>query len=126
MMKQFFKGLKPFTVLFAVIAVLMASTSTPANAQTKLVFAHYMVTNQDYGANVNNDKVQGYMREIQQAQAAGIDGFILNCGGWINTTYYITYTEQIFQAALNLNSGFKLFMSCDFGGGGAGGGAGGV
>ena len=114
MTKPIFNGLKPLSVLFAVIAVLMATTITPAHAQTKMVFAHYMVTNQDYGANVNGDKVQGYMREIQQAQAAGIDGFILNCGGWINTTYYITYTEQIFQAALNLNTGFKLFMSCDF------------
>src|SRR3569833_2426106 len=109
-----FNGLKPWSVLVAIFAVLLASTSTPVHAQTKMVFAHYMVTIQDYGANINGDKVQGYMREIQQAQAAGIDGFILNAGGRINQPYYITYTEQIFQAAINLNTGFKLFMSCDF------------
>src|SRR3569833_2625121 len=109
-----FNGLKTRSELVANFEVLLASTSTQVNAQTKMVFAHYMVTNQYYGANINGDMVQGFMWEIQQAQAAGIDGFILNAGGWINQTYYITYTEQIFQAALNLNTGFKLFMSCDF------------
>jgi len=78
-----------------------------------MVFAHYMVTNQDYGTSVNGDKVQGYMKEIQQAQAEGIDGWALNCGGWSAQTYYQTYTAQIFQAAANLNSGFKLMFSAD-------------
>jgi len=48
----------------------MFTAAKPAGAQTKLVFAHYMVTNQDYGANINGDKVQGYMKEIQQAHDA--------------------------------------------------------
>ena len=54
-----------------------------------------------------------YEREIQQAQAAGIDGFALNVGGWLNQTYYIVYSAQIFEAAVRLNSGFKLMFSAD-------------
>ena len=93
---------------FAAVAILLGSITIPAQAQTKQVFAHYMVTNQDYGTGVT-----GYMTEIQQAQAAGIDGWALNCGGWSAQTYYQTYTANIFQAAHNLGTGFKLFFSAD-------------
>src|SRR5438105_2402440 len=93
--------------IVAIIAVFMAC-STPANAQ-KIVLAHYMVTNQDYQGNTSDAvKVSAYEREILQAQAAGYDGFALNCGGWINQTYYITYSTQLFEAAAALNNGFKL------------------
>jgi fibronectin type 3 domain-containing protein len=86
-----------------------------------------MVTNQDYSSTytdstavfpaLGNDKVAKYKQEILQAQAAGIDGWALNCGGWLNESgnnhYYIWYSEQIFEAAYELNNGFKLFFSCD-------------
>jgi len=87
----------------------------PAQAQ-RLVFAHYMVTNQDYQGNTDptqEAKIAAYEREIQQAQAAGIDGFALNVGGWLNQNYYIIYSAQIFEAAARLNSGFKLMFSAD-------------
>ena len=116
-------------LLVAFIAILIgALASAPASAQTQhYVFAHYMVTNQDYASTytdpsavfpaLGNEKIAGYEKEILQAQAEGIDGFALNCGGWLNETgnnnYYIWYSEQIFQAAVNLNTGFKLFFSCD-------------
>src|SRR3569833_663111 len=85
-----------------------------------MVFAHYMVTNQDYQADDPGStppgalKIQAYEKEIMQAQAAGIDGFALNCGGWSSQTYYITYCIEMFKAAVALNSGFKLFFSADF------------
>jgi fibronectin type 3 domain-containing protein len=92
----------------------------PVHAQTKMVFAHYMITNQDYQADTDPTgqlKIQAYEKEIQQAQAAGIDGFALNCGGWFhestNNYYYVRYSQQMFQAAVNLNSGFKLMFSAD-------------
>ncbi len=80
------------------------------------VFAHYMVTNQDTQGNTDPTqelKIAAYEREIQQAQAAGIDGFALNVGGWLNQNYYIVYSAQIFEAAVRLNTGFKLMFSAD-------------
>jgi glucan endo-1,3-alpha-glucosidase len=82
----------------------------------RLVFAHYMVTNQDYaGDNGHNEeaKIAAYEREIKQAQALGIDGFALNVGGWLQQTYYIRYTSEMFEAAVRLHSGFKLMFSAD-------------
>ena len=107
-------------ILLMTIAILLPWTAMPAQAQSKMVFAHYMVTNQDYQADDPNDtppevlKIAAYEKEITQAQAAGIDGWALNCGGWSTQTYYITYATEIFEAAVDLNSGFKLFFSADF------------
>ena len=78
-----------------------------AAGSPRLVFAHYMVCNRDYGGSV-----AGYERDIQDAQAAGIDGFALNCGGWDGANYKAD-TASMFQAAAALNTGFKLFFSAD-------------
>jgi glucan endo-1,3-alpha-glucosidase len=97
------------------LLLLWGIACVPAHAQ-RLVFAHYMVTNQDYQGNTDptqEAKIAAYEKEIQQAQAAGIDGFALNVGGWLNQNYYIIYSAQIFEAAVRLNSGFKLMFSAD-------------
>src|SRR5208282_1788303 len=74
------------------------------------VFAHYMVCFATYGQTID-----GYKREIQEAQAAGLDGFALNMGAWNNTdTYYQTNTALMYAAAEQLGTGFKLFFSVDF------------
>jgi len=83
--------------------ILIHRTSTGP----KLVFAHYMVCNRDYGGSV-----AGYERDIQEAQAAGIDGFQLNMGTW-NNDIYKWNTQCLFQAAEALGTGFKLFLSAD-------------
>jgi glucan endo-1,3-alpha-glucosidase len=76
------------------------------------VFAHYMVCFATYG-----ETVAAYKQEIQEAQAAGIDGFALNVGAWDNIqTYYKTRVELMYEAAEQLNTGFKLFFSVDFAG----------
>src|ERR1700728_4642269 len=101
--------------LIAMLVLTLAGLCTPAFAQ-KLVFAHYMVTNQDYQGNTDPTqelKIAAYEREIQQAQAVGIDGFALNVGGWLNQNYYIVYSAQMFEAAARLNTGFKLMFSAD-------------
>lgn len=101
--------------LLVVFALLFGFLTAPAFAQ-RLVFAHYMVTNQDYQGNTDptqEAKIAAYEREIQQAQAAGIDGFALNVGGWLNQSYYIVYSAQMFEAAARLNTGFKLMFSAD-------------
>ncbi len=82
-----------------------------------MVFAHYMLTNQDYQA--DNDptqeaKIAAYEREIEQARRLGIDGFALNAGGWLKQPYYVRYAAQMFEAAARLNNGFKLMFSADF------------
>ena len=107
--------------LIAIITILLLTwVAKPANAQTKYVFAHYMVTNQDYQCDDPTDnppeglKIQAYEKEMLQAKADGFDGFALNCGGWYSQTYYITYATEMFEAAADLNDGFKLMFSCDF------------
>ena len=88
-----------------------------ADAKTqRMVFAHYMVTNQDYQGDTDptqEAKIAAYQQEIRQAQVEGIDGFALNVGGWLKQPYYIRYSAQIFEAAVRLNSGFKLMFSAD-------------
>jgi glucan endo-1,3-alpha-glucosidase len=101
--------------LVTVLILALGAPCAPAFAQ-KMVFAHYMVTNQDYQGNTDQTqelKIAAYEREIQQAQAAGIDGFALNVGGWLNQSYYIVYSAQMFEAAARLNTGFKLMFSAD-------------
>jgi glucan endo-1,3-alpha-glucosidase len=97
----------------SICAVLCAALPAPAQ---RLVFAHYMLTNQDYQGDSDPTqqlKVASYEREIREAQAIGIDGFALNAGGWLHQTYYIRYAAQMFEAAVRLHSGFKLLFSAD-------------
>ncbi len=101
--------------IFAALLLLVSASSAPA--QQRMVFAHYMLTNQDYRGDddpTQERKIAAYEREIREAQAMGIDGFALNAGGWSREPYYIRYAAQMFEAALRLHSGFKLFFSADF------------
>jgi len=77
-----------------------------------MVFAHYMVCFATYGEAAG---VEGYKREIREAEAAGIDGFILNVGAWSKEKYYQRRTEMIHQAAKDMGTDFKLFFSLDLG-----------
>jgi glucan endo-1,3-alpha-glucosidase len=99
--------------IFCICAILLAAPCAPAQ---RLVFAHYMLTNQDYQGDSDPTqelKIASYEREIREAQAIGIDGFALNAGGWLRQTYYIRYAAQMFEAAVRLHSGFKLMFSAD-------------
>src|SRR5580658_3665500 len=94
-------------------AILLVPACAPAQ---RMVFAHYMLTNQDYQGDSDPTqelKIASYEREIREAQAIGIDGFALNAGGWLRQTYYIRYAAQMFEAAVRLHSGFKLLFSAD-------------
>ena len=77
-------------------------------AATHFVFAHYMVCNPTYGASV-----QGFEHDIQDAQAAGIDGFALDLGAYNdpNQSYYNVNVAYMYAAAEALGTGFKLFFS---------------
>lgn len=77
----------------------------------KKVFAHYMVCCPTVGGAAT---VDDYAREIQEAQKRGLDGFALNCGGWLKTEpHYKARTLQIYEAARRLGTGFQLFVSAD-------------
>lgn len=98
---------------FFVAGLLIALLCRPASAQ-RMVFAHYMLANQDYqGDSSQEAKIASYEREILQAHSLGIDGFALNAGGWLRQPYYIEYAAQMFEAAVRLNNGFKLMFSAD-------------
>jgi len=102
--------LKMAGVFLGLAAVLgCALAPKEAHAQTKLVFAHYMVCFPTY-----NDGVAGYERDIKDAQKYGIDGFALNCGDW--NDFYQKNVADMFAAAEHLHTGFKLFLSADMSG----------
>ncbi len=88
--------------------------ATYAHAQRQ-VFAHYMLANQDYAADTPTGElnIAAYQREIQQAQAIGVDGFALNAGGWSKEPRYIRRASEMFEAAYRLHSNFKLMFSAD-------------
>lgn len=94
-------------VLCLIFRVLPAALT----ASPHYVFAHYMVAFATYGENL-----AGYKREIQEAQAAGIDGFALNVGAWDDVeSYYKRRVALMYDAAEQLDTGFKLFFSVDYG-----------
>lgn len=107
-------------ILWMAIAVLAACSAITSCAvdgkKHRMVFAHYLVTNQDYQGDTDatqEAKIAAYEKEIRQAQAAGIDGFALNVGDWLKQPRYIRYSAQMFEAAVRLKSNFKLMFSAD-------------
>ena len=99
-----------FWVRSLVLFALFVTASTVLASTPHYVFAHYMVCYSDYGATV-----QGYEHDIQDAQAAGIDGFALDLGAYDDPTqpYYNTNTALMYAAAERLGTGFKLFFSLE-------------
>ena len=88
-----------------------AETQQP---EKKWVFAHYMTC--------FFDTVEAYEYEIALEQRHGIEGFAMNCGEWLKKdkktgewieSKYVLATERMYQAAKNLNTDFKLFISFD-------------
>jgi glucan endo-1,3-alpha-glucosidase len=94
--------------------LLCAVACLPAFAQ-RMVFAHYMLANQDYVSdNAGSEQViASYQREILEAQAIGIDGFALNAGGWLKEPRYIRRASEMFEADYRLHTGFRLMFSAD-------------
>jgi glucan endo-1,3-alpha-glucosidase len=102
------------TSLWTLALCSAVCASAPAPAQ-RVVLAHYMLANQDYapGDADSETVIASYQREIQQAQAAGIDGFALNAGGWLKEPRYIRRASEMFEAAYRLHGNFRLLFSAD-------------
>ena len=58
------------------------------------------------------NSVEGYKQEIELAQRNGIDGFLLDVGAWEGN--YIQSAERMYEAAKQLNTGFKLAMAPEY------------
>ena len=102
-------------LLMAFALPLLCSPASMATRPHRMVFAHYMLANQDYEPNdpTGERNITSYEREIRQAQSIGIDGFALNAGGWFKEPRYIRRASQMFEAAYRLHSNFKLMLSAD-------------
>ena len=102
--------MKPFNC--AILALILLAFARPAPAAgPHYVFAHYMVCIADYGPTE-----AGFAQDIQDAQAAGIDGFAMDVGAWTSPGspwYYTNNVAMLYQAAAQLGTGFKLFFSID-------------
>ncbi len=92
--------------------LLRARTAEASGAPvTRKVFAHYMVAWPRDGKVTSADQ---YAQEMQDAMAAGIDGFALNCGGWSAfEPYYKRRGEAMYDAADRFDGAFALFVSAD-------------
>ena len=104
-------SLRKFLACCLGLLLLLGTARTGLAARTHYVFAHYMVCYATYGQNV-----AGYEREMEEAQAAGIDGFILDIGAW-NDPHLMYYNQRvalIYQAAEQLGTGFKLAFFVEF------------
>src|ERR1700761_4275925 len=106
------QGIRRAIARFLLSACILSVTS--AGAQ-RLVFAHYMLANQDIAADTPSGEanIAAYQQEIQQAQSIGIDGFALNAGGWSKEPRYIRRASEIFEAAYRLHTNFRLMFSAD-------------
>lgn len=104
-----------FTPLFLLSGLLLMGAGQAAgNADrpTRRVFAHYMVCIPRAGGGAT---VEDYMAEMREAQARGIDGFALNCGGWsLREPHYKARTTLLYEAARRLGTGFQLMISADY------------
>jgi glucan endo-1,3-alpha-glucosidase len=76
----------------------------------RLVFAHYMVCCPRAGLQPSVDEM---LSEVRDAAEAGIDGFVLNCGGWADYPIYKVNSAKMFEAARRYGPSFRLFFSAD-------------
>lgn len=94
------------------LGILAWGPAAMAGDDARKVFAHYMVCIPTYGG---DSKIADYQREIRAAQAVGIDGFALNCGGWtLKEPHYKQRALLMYEAAQELGTHFKLFISADY------------
>jgi hypothetical protein len=77
-----------------------------------MVFAHYMLCCPLSGSGA---AVEDFKHEIRVARAHGVDGFALNAGGWdVREPHYKARAIAMYEAARQLGTDFKLFISVDF------------
>src|ERR1700722_7552361 len=91
-------------MLIAVLAPLGAPKLSLAAPGNHYVFAHYMVCCSFDG---HEATVEQFEQEMRKAMRFGIDGFALNCGGWLKEPTYPAVSQRLFDAADKLDGAFK-------------------
>ena len=100
-----------FFLIFRVFDCFAQIRSIPSIVTPKKVFAHYMVCCPTRGGSAD---VNDFKKEIIAAQNRGLDGFVLNVGGWDKSEpSYKKRVLQIYYAAKILGTNFNLFLSAD-------------
>ena len=101
-----------FPGLYALLSLGLSQAAENSLHPTRKVFGHYMVCIPRAGGGAT---VTDYMAEMREAQAVGIDGFALNCGGWsLREPHYKARTTLLYEAAQRLGTGFRLMISADY------------
>jgi glucan endo-1,3-alpha-glucosidase len=120
-MRRLIAAIAALALSFGIFASSERASAQSTNPQTRLVFAYYFLATSTYGFTVDD-----YKKDIQDAQALGIDGFAVAAGSWsYNPSTYPVWAAAMFAAAqaAALNSDgtkFKLFFSAEVGGGASG------
>ncbi len=102
-------------VLISVIGLAARAHGTDKQTNEKLVFAHVMMTQPTYGKTV-----EGYIREIADARAMGIDGFVIELFGFETHPASRKSADLVFEAAARSDPAFKLFIMLSIPGRGSG------
>jgi glucan endo-1,3-alpha-glucosidase len=84
--------------------------ANPESPQTRRVFAYYFLATFTY-----RDDVDGFKKDIHDAQAIGIDGFAVAASSWSAEPIYKTRMANMFEAARQLGADFKLFVCPEVG-----------
>ena len=96
-------------------AALVATTMASAVEGERTIFAHYMTC--------FYKDIPTYRKEMLIAQQYGVEGWALNCGNWqkkdaktgewVPNQSYMNGASNVFEAAKQLGTGFKVFFSPD-------------
>ncbi|KAG6556821.1 hypothetical protein Mapa_001768 [Marchantia paleacea] len=89
----------PFVIPIFSLALMLAHQASIATAQ-KMVFAHYLI--------YADDTIDTYKQEIELAHSKGIDAFALN-----TNVYRKHLFDNMYEAARQVGTSFKLFFSAD-------------
>ncbi|KAI9839216.1 MAG: hypothetical protein M1819_003209 [Sarea resinae] len=90
---------------FLCVALGVTGMAVPALAQSKAVFAHFIV------GNSAGSTYDDWVDDVTKAKAAGIDGFALNIAA--TDTYTDTSLENAYNAANSVGD-FSCFLSFDY------------
>ena len=99
-----------FVCIAASTPLRMDGSTSAAGRWPRQVFAHYMMCCPRAGPAAT---LADFRQDIEDAAAAGIDGFALNIGDWKVNQRYKAFTELMFRAAEGFGPRFRLFFSAD-------------
>ena len=98
-----------YMLLYVALTSPFSATATATEIPKRAVLAHYMVCCPKGGL---SSTIQDYESEIEIAERAGIDGFVLNAGHYARYPANLAVVERIYEAARS-HRNFGLIFSFD-------------